>query len=116
MTTAVVSGTMATKRRNGGEPWVRLSWVLGLQRLGFDAYFVEQIEPDQCVDADGRVVPLDESENLVTFKRIVREFGLSGRAALVTGDGERTYGLSYPELVDLAEGTDLLINITGQLR
>ena len=30
----VVAGALAAKPGNGGEAWVRLSWVLGLRRLG----------------------------------------------------------------------------------
>jgi hypothetical protein len=45
MKTALVSGAIANKPLNGGEPWIRLSWILGLKRLGFDVYFVEQCAP-----------------------------------------------------------------------
>ena len=39
-----VAGALAAKPRNGGEAWVRLSYVLGLRRLGLDVAFVEQLE------------------------------------------------------------------------
>ena len=40
MDTVVVSGAIANKLLNGGEAWVRLSWILGLRRLGLDVWFV----------------------------------------------------------------------------
>ena len=39
----VVSGALANKPCNAGAAWTRLSWVLGLQRLECDVYFVESL-------------------------------------------------------------------------
>ena len=49
MPTVMVGGAVANKYLNGGEAWVRLSWVLGLARLGYDVCFVEQIAASSCV-------------------------------------------------------------------
>ena len=49
MTLILVSGALANKPLNGGEAWVRLNWVLGLRKLGFQVYFVEQIGRETCV-------------------------------------------------------------------
>lgn len=43
MATAIVSGALANKPWNGGNAWTRLSFVLGLRRLGFDVIFIEQL-------------------------------------------------------------------------
>ena len=115
MTTIVVSGALANKYLNGGEAWVRLSWVLGLQKLGFRVYFVEQISRESCTDTAGNVVPFTRCENLVYFKQIVEHFGLGGSAALIYENGEQIHGLSYTELLELAETADLLVNISGHL-
>jgi hypothetical protein len=116
MTTVVVSGAIANKPLNGGEAWVRLSWVLGLKRLGCDVYFVEQIDEDTCVDASGAVTDFDRSVNLAYFGEVVEQFGLESRASLVCGDGGRTSGLSYQELTEVAGSADLLVNISGHLQ
>ncbi len=42
----VVAGAIASKPRNGGEAWVRLSYVRGFRRLGLDVAFVEQAKAD----------------------------------------------------------------------
>lgn len=115
MTAIIVSSSMVTKHRNGGEPWVRLNWILGLQRLGFDVYFLEQIEPGQCVDAAGAASDFDSSDNLANFQAITERYGLQGRTALFTPSGSHTWGLSWTELCDLASSVDALINITGHL-
>jgi hypothetical protein len=115
MTTAIVSGAIANKYLNGGGAWTRLSWVLGLKKLGFRVYFIEQIGRESCVDASGAVTPFERCVNADYFKRVCEQFGLWGAAALVYENGERTHGLSYAELLDVAQSADLLVNNSGHL-
>jgi len=42
MTQITVAGALASKPRNGGEAWVRLSYALGLRRLGCTVQLVEE--------------------------------------------------------------------------
>jgi hypothetical protein len=44
MSAALVGGALANKPHNGGNAWSRLSWLRGLQRLGVDVAFVEQVD------------------------------------------------------------------------
>jgi hypothetical protein len=115
MTTVVVSGAMANKHLNGGNAWTRLGWALGLKRLGFEVYFVEQIRRESCIDAAGAVSEFEDCVNLAYFKQITEHFGLSKSAALVYENGQRIHGLSYAELLDLAESAVLLVNIGGHM-
>src|SRR5438128_7265614 len=115
VTTILVSGAIANKRFNGGAAWTRLSWVLGFKKLGFRVCFVEQINKESCVDAAGKVTTFEDSVNLDYFKRVINEFGLTDSSALIYDNGEQTYGLTYGELLDVAESADLLVNITGHL-
>src|SRR6266446_5620782 len=116
MLTVLVGGAIANKYLNGGEAWVRLSWVLGLRRLGHRVFLVEQIDPDMCVDDDGLPAPFDRSATRAYFDRVVAEVDLEGSAVLVLGDGEETSGLAFDELLDVAADADLLVNISGHLR
>lgn len=115
MTTIIVSGALANKPFNGGETWVRLSWILGLKRLGFNVLFVEQISQGTCRDVSGTVTAFGDSINLAYFKGVTEQFSLAGEAALIYGDGEQIYGASWSELFDLAQAADLLVNISGHL-
>ena len=115
MTIVVVAGAVANKPFNGGAAWTRLSWALGLKRLGFQVSFVEQIDPANCRDAAGASADFETSANRLYFERVMADFGLAGSAALVCGDGEQFHGLSGAELQDLAEAAGLLVNITGHL-
>lgn len=115
MAIILVSGALANKYRNGGEAWTRMSWVLGLQKLGFEVYFIEQIAPENCVDAAGNSTTFERSANLAYFEQITKEFGLTGSAALLESRAEQSRGLSLAQLLDLARDAALLVNISGHL-
>jgi len=116
MATVLVGGAVANKLHNGGEAWVRLSWIRGLQQLGLDVWFVEQIDSATCVDADGNPAPFAESENRRYFDAVMAEFGLTERASLLYEDGRESSGASLADLTTVAAAADLLINISGHLR
>jgi hypothetical protein len=115
MATVIVGGALANKPLNGGEAWVRLTWALGLRRLGHEVCLVEQIAPEHCVDDRGTYVDFASSINRAYFERVTGEFGLKGSACLVCGDGSETAGLPYPELLDRAANADVLVNISGHI-
>jgi hypothetical protein len=112
---AVVGGALANKPLNGGNAWTRLSWTLGLRRLGFDVHFVEEIASSACVDARGRAASFGNSLNLDYFASITSAFGLADSATLVYERGEQVHGMPLRELEDVAAETDLLVNIGGHL-
>jgi hypothetical protein len=116
MPTVVVGGAVANKYLNGGEAWVRLSWIRGLGRLGCDVHFVEQIDPAACVGEDGGPASFEHSAPRGYFDRVMEEFDLTASATLVLGEGKATSGRTYEEVLDLAAGADLLVNISGNLR
>ena len=115
MSIAIVSGAVANKPGNGGNAWTRLQWVLGLSRLGFDVYFVDQIARETCVDRRGQVVGFEESTNCEYFRLICRRFGLSKTSSLIYEQGEAVFGLPLAELSEIARRADLLVNISGHL-
>ena len=116
MATVLVGGAVANKLHNGGEAWVRLSWIRGLQQLGLDVWFVEQIDSATCVDADGNPAPFAESENRRYFDAVMAEFGLTERASLLFEGGRESSGASLADLTTVAADAGLLINISGHLR
>jgi hypothetical protein len=102
MATAVVAGALANKSGSGGEAWVRLSWALGLQRLGWEVHLVERLSaPDEA----GRDY----------FEEVVGSFGLADQASLIDDRGESLYGRGERELAEIAAEADLLFNISGHL-
>ena len=115
MASIIVSGALANKPFNGGEAWVRLSWVLGFRRLGFDVCFVEQIASVDCRDAVGAVTTFDACVNREYFRLLTKQFGLSAPSCLIYQNGEQTEGLTFKEMMARADDAALLVNISGHL-
>jgi len=115
MSIAIVSGALANKPGNGGNAWTRLQWILGLRRLGYHVYFVEQIARETCVDSRGHVAQFEDSRNCEYFRQVSRQFGLSETTSLIFEQGEAVVGLSLAKLSDVAQQADVLINISGHL-
>ena len=115
MAIAIVAGALANKPFNGGEAWVRLSWALGLARLGFDTYFAEELTTAGCVDEQGRPAEFATSVNRRFFERVTREFGLEGHAGLLCDGGSQSAGLDLERLLEIASEAELLVNLSGHL-
>lgn len=115
MASAIVAGAVANKPVNGGEAWVRMSWALGLSRLGFDVYLVEALDASHCVDRDGRPAPFAQSLNREHFERVMNEFGMQDRATLLGAGGESLLGLDAAELHEAAEEAEVLFDLSGHL-
>lgn len=110
-----VAGALANKPRNGGEAWVRLSWIRGLARLGLRVVFVEQIATAACVNAEGGPASWEDSVNRRFFDDVKADFGLTGHAAVIVDEGRVVHGIDRDELLGLADSSSLLINISGHL-
>ncbi len=98
MTPVVVGGALANKAGSGGEAWVRMSWVRGLQRLGLDVWFVEEVA---------------RAAGAGYFRTVVGQFGLEDRATLLHGD-DALAGPSLEDLLAIAPSA-VLVNISGHL-
>jgi hypothetical protein len=110
----VVAGAMANKPNNGGEAWVRMSWVRGLARLGCQVAFVEEIAPETCVDRTGGTSPVSPSVNRRWFDEVMNQFELTGASALCC-DGRVVSGMGQADLDDMLHEADLLVNVSGNL-
>jgi hypothetical protein len=115
VSTIIVSGAIANKPMSGGEAWVRLSWVLGLHRLGYEVVLVEQIDSADCVDAEGRSAPFENSVNRLAFDAAARLLPPGCTAALLCDGGRSGDGPGLGEVLDRAADAELLVNISGHL-
>jgi hypothetical protein len=86
MTVVAVAGALSGKQGNGGEAWVRLSYALGLRRLGCDVRLVEEAH-------DASVEALDYAHQAAAHFHL--DFALAG---------------------DVHDGGDLLVNISGNVK
>lgn len=108
----VVLGMM-TKMPVAGVVWQTVHYLVGLQRLGYDVYYVE---------AHGRTPSMlmefeddDGSAKAADFiARVMGRFDLADRWAFqALHHDKRTYGLSDQRLRDLYRSAALLINLHG---
>ena len=112
MSTVMLSGAISATPRQGGATWAVLQYLLGLQRLGCQVFFVEPI-PQAALRPEG--TSLAESENAAYFRQVVHEFGLERCSTLLLRETGETVGLGYADLREAARHTDLLLNLSGLL-
>ena len=99
-----------------GKAWHRLHYIRGLQKLGHDVYFIEELDPTSCADAQGRQVNFELSLNQRLFVTAMEAFGLEGNACLIYNHGQATLGLSLESLTALSKNVDVLINWSGHVK
>jgi hypothetical protein len=112
----LVSGVISLPPFLPGTAWDRLHYVLGLRALGHDAWFVEEVAPDWCVDRAGRPCGFSESVNRESFRATMEGFGLLPKACQVYDGGAATAGADFETFLAEADGAELLINISGHLK
>jgi hypothetical protein len=100
----------------GGNTWAFLQYILGLRRLGFEPYYVEEIPSDKCVNDKGDRVCFSRSTNASHFHALMERFDLFDHAALFDNHDSGAVGLSRTQVERLAPDIDLLINLSGNLR
>jgi GT2 family glycosyltransferase len=108
----VVLGMM-TKMPVAGVVWQNLHYLLGLERLGFEAYYVETHArtPSMLMTHDG-----DDSSALAAefIAAIMRRFGLADRWAFrALHDDGRCFGMSELQLQRLYGAAALILNLHG---
>ena len=112
MTAKVILGTRQTSRfpEFAGSTWVRLQYMIGLQKLGVECFWVDRL---------GTVDPHKDPHSLAylleRFDRTARDFGFQDRYCVEYNGGERHFGMTAAQLDRLSREADLLINISGHL-
>jgi hypothetical protein len=110
--TIIVSGMVAADPYQGGATWAVLQYVLGFRRLGHTVYFIEPLSSASLKPAE---TSLEISMNATYFRHVMASFQQEPFSALVLSGTHETVGLTYSNLVRVAQEADLLINISGML-
>jgi len=104
----------------GGLAWHHLQYVMGLDRLGHDVYFLEDSgdEPWACYDPTRHVTGADATYGLQFAWRTFKRVGLDNRWAYHDALGSRWFGPCAERIHSLCASADLVINLSGsnQLR
>lgn len=98
-----------------GMVWTWLHRLIGLQRLGHEVFFVEEVTQGRCVDAHGEATDFERCVNRSVFRETMERFGLMERACQIYNGGEATAGLSRESLVAVCKQADLLFNMSGHV-
>lgn len=113
----LISGSLAGHPVGyGGNTWAFLQYVLGFRRLGFTAYYVEELARGSSIDTEGKQTSFLASANAQYFRDVVDRFALHDHASLLERDGPAHVGLSRHEVECLAPDIDLFVNQFGGLR
>jgi hypothetical protein len=112
----IVGAVLSVPPFSPGMAWNWMQLVQGLQRLGHDLVFIEEVDPAWCVDGVGRTAPLSASVNQRTFLEATGHFAPNGRACQLMRDGSATTGLDWESVKAAAADADLLINISGHIQ
>jgi hypothetical protein len=104
-----------------GNTWAFLQYVLGLDRLGVECYWVDhqdRVDPRRPTRRCRPQVSEDcHSIEYVSarFHEMARRFGFDGRFCILYDGGARGFGISALELGELTGEVDLLLNLAGPL-
>lgn len=109
----IVSGVIA-QYPLGGLSWHYLQYLLGLQSLGHDIYFLEDTG-QWPYDPRARGKSSDGSYNVQYLRSLMERFGLAEKWAYCLPGPDQWYGLSDARRKAVIESADLLINVSGTL-
>ncbi|HZL59972.1 MAG TPA: hypothetical protein VFC38_09765 [Stellaceae bacterium] len=98
-----------------GIAWQALHYLLGLERLGFEAWYVEDHGANPY-DPRLNSVVVDNAPNVEYLKGVMERFGLGSRWAYWDAINDRYLGLSRARVHQLFRESDALINLCGATR
>jgi hypothetical protein len=109
--TVAVGGALAQKARQGGLSWVFLQYLLGFRDLGYDVLFLDRLEPDMCIDANGARCGLEDSINLRYLEAVMERVGAD--YTLFYDGGRESAGVPRAEMLDRIQASLLFLNVSG---
>lgn len=111
----IIGGVVSRYPYVPGSVWHRMHYAVGFQRLGHEVYYLEEVDPTRCVDAQSQPCQYEHSVNRALFQMTMSRFGLMDRACQLYNHGEATCGLAMDSLVALSKEADMLINMSGHV-
>lgn len=88
-----------------------LQYLIGLDRLGHDVYFVEKSGyPNSCYDPERHTMTSDCSYGVRIVSELLTRFGLGGKYCYVDEEGHY-YGMSAATINDVFRSSDLFIEM-----
>jgi len=98
-----------------GIAWQALHYLVGLERLGYEAWYVEDHGTNPYDPRISSVVT-DCAYNVAYLRRVMERYGFAGRWAYWDAINGRYYGLSRERVRALHAEADGLVNLCGATR
>jgi len=98
-----------------GIAWQALHYLLGFERLGYEAWYVEDHGANPY-DPRANSVTNDNAPNIAYLKNLMERFGLGARWAYWDALNDQYHGMSREDVVSLLKGADALFNLCGATR
>ena len=95
----------------GGNTWAYLQYVLGLKRLGFDVYYLEDSTDLLCYNPELNVTDTECGSCVDYLRNVMNSVGMTNKWIYRVED--KCYGLSRNDFVDLCKDSELFFNISG---
>jgi hypothetical protein len=112
MARIVVAGNLV-RFPMGGASQHYLAFLVGLQQLGHEVFFVDKARwPDACYDVPKRVNTDDCSYGIAVTNALLQRYGLADRWCYVDV-GDRHHGLSRERLRAVFESADVFLELDG---
>jgi hypothetical protein len=92
-----------------GSTWVPMQYVLGFQRLGVEALWLDHLSPPDPATAVHGVEYL-----IQRFEATAREFGYADRWCVLYDRGARAFGRTQAQARDFVEAAELLLSLSGK--
>lgn len=96
----------------GGVTWDYIQYVLGLQQLGHDVFYIEDTNQYPRFQTAGKAWN-DASDSVNYLQQTMEKFGLQHRWAYRDITGGHCYGLSVSQLKVICSTADVFINISA---
>jgi len=93
-----------------------MAYVLGLQQLGHEVYWIADVDTERCYDSNYNRVSFEEWNGKQRFETAAKSYGIWPRSCLIYNHGQVTHGMSLGDAVKVAKTSDLLININGRFK
>ncbi|MEW6442457.1 MAG: hypothetical protein AB1640_16080 [bacterium] len=98
-----------------GIVWQAVHHLIGLERLGYEVYYVEDSGAPPY-DPRARSIVEDATYGVETIRRMMKRFDLGDRWAYWDPAHDACYGMTRPKLFELYREADGLVNICGATR
>lgn len=92
-----------------------MAYAVGLKRLGHEVWLIEQVGSGRTVNSAGQKIPFDAWDGRHHFEQVAKTYGLWPRASLINKLGGASHGMTFKDVLRIADSADLLVSRSGRI-